>query len=185
MSEAKIIYEPTPTGHWKELFPQKNLVLGSHNLNPGEEIVAIIDHIEITTIRDPSAGKENNYESEIRLMHFEGDVQPMALNIGNSRIIAGLYGDYHAAWKGKAIQIFVGEVKQVGGGMGPGLCVRPFKPDIGENVDTYINVLRNCKTMEQLASAFQGIPIHLKARGSSTGQLLEAVKDEMKDKVEA
>ena len=35
-----IVYEPSQTTHWKNLFPNKTMLLGSHNLNEGEELVA-------------------------------------------------------------------------------------------------------------------------------------------------
>jgi len=182
MNDKVIIFQPAPTGHWKELFAQKNLVFGSHNLNPGEEIVAVIDHIEKGIIK-----REKGVEEEINMIHFDPKCQmvPMGLNVGNSKIIAALHGDKYAGWSGKAIQIYVGEVKQYGGGMGPGLCVRPTKPDIGEPVDNYIDQMHKCKTKEQLVSVYKKIPKHLKAQGSSTGKKLEACKDQMKHEVGA
>ena len=34
-----IIYEPSKTTHWRNLFESKSMLLGSHNLNEGEELV--------------------------------------------------------------------------------------------------------------------------------------------------
>lgn len=183
--ETNIIYEPTPTGHWKELFPKKNMVLGSHNLEEGEEIIAVIDHIESDV--EIKTGRKGDPTAMINLIHFDKDkkIAPMALNVGNAKIIAGLYGEKYTGWPGKAIQVYSGTVRCPTGGMTKGLCVRSTKPNMGEVVDTYLTQLRACLTMAQLQESFGNIPPYLKAAGSDTAGKLNDVKDEMKEKVEA
>jgi hypothetical protein len=179
----KVVYEASETGHYLELFPKKNMILGTHNLNEGEEVVAIIERIE----KDQPIKGTNGREDKINVLHFDPKhkLAPMALNIGNSRIIAALYGVKYEGWYGKAIQIYSGTVKAVGGGTTQGLCVQPRRPDIGEPVDEHIKSLEACITMEQLVTVFKNIPTYLKAVGSSTAEKLNVIKDEMKEKVNA
>ncbi len=185
MSDDKTIYEAGPKGHWKDLFPKKNMVLGTHHLDDGEEIIAIIDHIEKDI--EIKTGRKGDPTALINLIHFDPtkNIMPMALNVGNSKIIAALYGDKYAGWYGHAIQIYSGEVRCPTGGMTQGLCVRSKKPNVGQPIDMYIKQLKACRTMEQLAENWKNIPIYLKDAGTETAEKLNVVKDEMKGQVSA
>ena len=70
-----IVYEPSQTTHWKNLFPNKTMLLGSHNLNEGEELVATIDHVEMQSIRNQSGQNE-----EVPVITFI-NAPPMVMNI--------------------------------------------------------------------------------------------------------
>ncbi len=171
--DSLVVYKASPTGHYLELFPKKNLSLGTHNLNPGEEIVAEIVKVEKGIIIN--RGKEE----EVPFLHFDPKhkIMPMVCNITNARILESLYGDKHADWIGNSIQIYSGEVRNPKGGMMQGLCIRHRKPDVGESVDKYIKDLEKCTSMEALAATFKAIPKHLKPR-------CVAAKDKMKGKIE-
>ncbi len=173
--ETKVVYEASPTGHYLELFPKKNLCLGTHNLNPGEELIAQIIKVEKGIIKN-KIGKDQ----EVTFLHFDPKhkIMPMVCNITNARIIASLYGDKHSDWHGKSIQIYSGEVRSPEGGMTQGLCIRHKKPGVGESVDIYNEKLEACKSMGQLAATFKAIPKHLKPRCVAT-------KDKMKGKIDA
>lgn len=183
--ETKNIYEIAETGHWKELFPKKNMVLGSHNLNDGEEICAVINRIEKGV--EIATGRKGDPIAVINLIHFEDipKVPPMTLNVGNARILESLYGEKYQEWSGKAIQIYKGPVKAVGGGMTTGLKIRPTKPNMGEPIDKYIDQLKACKKMDQLAKCYGSIPKHLKAAGTDSAKKLMIVKDQMKESCDA
>jgi len=171
-----IILEPSPTGHYLELYPKKNLVLGAHNLNAGEELVAVIEKVENGEIKDHK-GKDK----EVVFLYFDSKhkIMPMCLNITNARIIEGLYGEKWASWIGKSVQIYKGEVRSPSGGMTQGLQIQAFIPETASDpVDTYKDKLRACKSMGQLAAVYKAIPIHIKNRCAG-------VKDEMKGKIDA
>ena len=166
-----IVYEPSQTTHWKNLFPNKTMLLGSHNLNEGEELVAKIDHVEIKKIKNASGKQE-----EVPVITFE-KAPPMVMNITNVKIIASLYGPSYHNWKGQSIQIYAMMVKAFGVEV-MGLRVRAAIPDTNENIDAYFNSLSNCTTIQELKQAFMDIPKHLKVR-------LTEHKDTMKHKIGA
>ena len=169
--DSLVVYEASSTGHYLELFPKKNMSLGTHNLNTNEEIIAKIIKVEKGIIKN-NLGKEE----EVVFLHFDPKhkIMPMVCNITNGRILASLYGDKHADWIGNSIQIYSGEVRSPKGGMTQGLCIRHRKPDVGESIDKYVKGLERCETMEALAMAFKAIPKHLKPRCTET-------KDKMKE----
>ena len=54
-----IIYEPSVTSHWRTLFENKSMLLGSHNLNIDEELIAEISGINPNgEINDKKGKKE-------------------------------------------------------------------------------------------------------------------------------
>jgi len=166
-----IVYEPSQTTHWKTLFPNKTKLLGSHNLNEGEELVATIDHVEMQSIKNQSGQNE-----EVPVITFI-NAPPMVMNITNVKTIASLYGPSYHHWKGQSIQIYAMMVKAFGDEV-MALRVRAAIPDTNENIDQYVNSLINCTTMQELKQAFTSIPKHLKAR-------LTEHKDTMKNKIGA
>ena len=166
-----IVYEPSQTTHWKNLFPNKTMLLGSHNLNEGEELVATIDHVEMQSIKNQSGQNE-----EVPVITFI-NAPPMVMNITNVKTIASLYGDYYHDWKGQSIQIFATKVRAFGEDK-MALRVRAAIPDTNEDVDQYVQSLESCNTLQELKAAFTAIPKHLKSR------LIEN-KDFMKNKIGA
>ena len=168
----KIIYEPSETTHYKNLYSQKNQLLGSHNFNPEEELVGIIaKQPTLETIKNHKGG-----DLEIAVIEFTNKIK-MTLNISNARVIAGLYGDLQEHWIGKPIQVYVGQVKNPSGrGTVAGLKIRERIPDTGEDAEKYETPLKEAKTKEELVKAWMNTPPHLQPR-------LTMLKDEMKGKL--
>ena len=147
------------------------LLLGSQNLNEGEELIARICNVEIQAIKNT-----NGKEEHVPVVQFE-NAPPMVLNVTNSRTIASLYGEHYDQWKGNSIQIYATKVKAFGVEQ-MALRIREARPDINQDVEEFELSLRSCQTMKNLQDAFMAIPKHLKPR-------LVAVKDEMKEAISA
>lgn len=154
---TNLVYQPSKTTHWKNLFPNKMLLLGSQNLNEGEELVAEITAVDIEDIRD-----QNGNTEKVPVIKFT-NAPPMVLNITNTRTIASLYGELYDGWAGKAIQIFATKVKAFGKEE-MALRIRDAIPDTGQDVSRYEKALHDAKTMTELKDAFMSIPKHLKPR---------------------
>lgn len=170
---TSIVYEPSQTTHWKNLFPSKMMLLGSQNLNQGEELVAKIRHVEIQQIKS-STGKGDN----VPVVTFE-NAPPMALNITNARTISGLYGESYDGWRGQSIQLYVTGVKGYGTKeMVNGLRIRNTIPSTPEDAQSHTASLENCATLKELQQAFTAIPKHLKPN-------LIGLKDTLKQKLGA
>jgi hypothetical protein len=148
------------------------MLLGSQNLNEGEELIAQITSVEIQEIKSTSGKAEH-----VPVCQFE-NAPPMVLNITNSRTIASLYGECYDHWIGQSVQIYATKVKQFGGGEGLGLRIREAKPDTNQNIDHFESDLRACTTIPDLQAVFMAIPMHIKPR-------LVSVKDEMKESINA
>lgn len=162
-----LIYEPSHTTHWKNLFPNKTLLLGSHNLNDGEELVAAISGVSIQPIKD-----QNGNEEQVPVLTFT-NAPPMVLNITNTRTVASLYGPNYDQWEGKSIQIYATMVKAFGKNE-LALRIREAIPTTSEDVSQFEEALSACKTVDELRTVFMGIPKHLKPR-------LEQTKNKMKE----
>ncbi len=160
MSDDKnIIYEPAETTHWRNLHPKKCMVLGTQNLNPGEELILIIKEVKAQQTIKGQNGKDDS----VTFLMFDNAV-PMCLNIGNSRILASIYGDFYENWIGKAIQIYSGEVKAFGGGKTQGLLIRKFIPDMGEDISEYEDKIRKATTTEELKEAYLSAPKNIQPK---------------------
>ena len=167
-----IVYEPSQTTHWKHLFPNKTMLLGSHNLNEGEELVAKIAHVETQNIRDDSG-----QQKEVPVITFE-DAPPMVMNITNVKTIASLYGVNYYDWKGQSIQIYATLIKAFGK-EGMALRVRATIPETKEDkslLELHGNKLSQCTTISELKKVFTEIPKHIKVR-------LTEYKDTMKNQI--
>ncbi len=167
---SNVVYEPSQTTHWKNLFPKKSALLGSHNLNAGEELVAQITGVSVQEIKN-NKGKADH----VPVVTFS-NAPPFVLNITNARTIESLYGCYHQNWIGKHIQLYATEVKDFGGGKTMGLRVRPKAPVVNDDLGQYESSLRKCQSMKELQGVFMSIPKQLKPS-------LEALKNEMKGKL--
>ena len=174
MSEQEIIYKTSQTKHWKTLFSHYDSILGAHNMNPGEELVAEIMDVQKVTVKW-GEGKE---EKKVPCLFFHHDtgVPPLTLNVTNGQTIETLYGDQYPDWVGKKIQIFSCEVEDHQGRKTTGLRIRGTIPSSGVDVEAYNKGLRACKTIRELQTCFTNIPLHLKG-------LCVLVKDEMKGKL--
>jgi len=156
--ETNLIYEAAETTHWRNLFKKKSMLLGCQNLNPGEELVLVISKVE----KDATVKGQNGREDTVSLLHFEKCPVPMCLNITKSKIIESLYGGYTDNWIGKPVQIYAGMVKEYGGkGKVPGLCIRQFKPSVGEDISEYQDKIEKAATMDELKTVFMATPKHL------------------------
>ena len=164
---TNVVYQPSQTTHWKNLFESKTMLLGSHNLNEGEELVAQIKCVSIQKIRNQQ-GKDEH----VPVCEFF-NAPPMVLNITNTRVIASLYGDNYDQWANQYIQIFATMVRAFGANQ-MALRIRQKKPQVGVDVSQYEASIRSCKTIQELQKAFMDIPRELKPQ-------LTAVKDEMKE----
>ena len=74
---SKVIYEPSQTTHWKNLFPEKMKLLGSQNLNENEELIATIKKVAIELNREIVDKKKIkkiklNNKDNIEVVHFIG-----------------------------------------------------------------------------------------------------------------
>ncbi|AUR84274.1 coil containing protein [Vibrio phage 1.052.A._10N.286.46.C3] len=168
MSE-NIVYQPSITTHWKNLFEKKSMLLGSHNLNPGEELVLQIQSVSIQKIKN-----QNGKDESVPVVQFV-NANPMVLNITNARMLASLYGELHECWVGRYIQLYSADIKVKGEAM-TALRIRPKVPSVGVNFDAEENALRNCKTLKELQGVFLKLPAQAKS-------MLANVKDEMKAKL--
>jgi hypothetical protein len=168
---STIVYEPSDTGHWKELFKSKNKLLGGHNLKKDEEICATIDHVGVEEVFE----KETNSNKELVVLKFKGGkIPPMALNITNSETIALMHGNTHKKWVGKKILIHTAPIKAFGK-MHDALRVRPKVPR-DDDLTPYIKQLTNCQNMQDLQTIFLAMPKHIQGA-------VVATKDEMKAKL--
>lgn len=162
-----VVYEPSHTTHWKNLFPSKTLLLGSHNLNEGEELIATMAEVQVQQIKN----KDGKDES-VPVVKFT-NAPPMVLNITNTRTIASLYGPNYEQWKGRSIQVYATMVKAFGKNE-MALRIREAIPDTNQDVSQYADALKSCTTLKDLQGAWLKIPKHLQPK-------LEAVKNEMKE----
>lgn len=162
-----VVYEPSATTHWKNLFPNKMLLLGSQNLNAGEELVAEIDSVEVQVIKSQKGDEE-----QVPVVKFT-NAPPMVLNITNAKTIAGLYGNTYDLWKGRSIQVYAVPIKAFGQ-QTEALRVREAIPDTNQDLSAYEELLRECKSMDDLKKTFGELPKHLKPK-------LVQIKDEVKE----
>lgn len=167
MTEQILVYTPSKTTHWKNLFPKKSELLGSHNLNEGEELVVRIVSVGPETIKD-----KNGNDVGLPVMTFD-NAPPMVLNITNSKTISSLYGELIDGWIGKSIQLFSAKIKHKGE-LISALRIRPQIPTTNLNTDKEEAQLRACDNMDALKTVFMGFPVHIQ-------KALEHVKNEMKD----
>ena len=168
---TQLVFEPSKTTHWKNLFPSKMMLLGSQNLNEGEELIAQIKAVEIQAIKSQSGQEEF-----VPVCQFE-NAPPMVLNITNSRTIASLYGECYDHWLGESIQIYATKVKAFGIEQ-MALRVREARPETTHDISHHESDLMACTSLGDLQRVFMAIPKHIKPR-------LVSVKDEMKEKINA
>lgn len=168
---TKIVYEPSETAHWKTLFHNKTLLLGSHNLNEGEELVAEISEVSLQVIKNMS-GKDE----EVAVINFT-NAPPMVMNITNAKIISSLYGDLYTGWIGKSIQLYATQVKAFGN-VTMALRVKGAIPNTQQDISGYVTQLEICQSIEALQQAFINMPTHIKP-------LVNDVKEKMKVKLNA
>lgn len=166
-----IVYQPSQTTHWRNLFESKSMLLGAHNLNPGEELIGDIVFAGIESIKN-----KNGKDEKVPVLQFN-NAPPMVLNITNTKMIASLYGDLCENWAGKLIQIYATKVKDFGGGQTTGLRIRPVIPVNNQDLKQHVDKINACGNIEQLKNVFMSLPNNVKPD-------LTALKDEVKTRLE-
>jgi hypothetical protein len=166
-----IVYQPSKTTHWKNLFENKTMLLGSHNLNEGEELVGQISSVSIESIKN-----QNGKDEHVPVIQFN-NAPPMVLNITNTKTIAGLYGDLYDHWVGKFIQIYATKVKAFGS-VTTALRIRAVVPTDPNELGQYQQQLDSCKDMEQLKQCYMAMPNNIKSA-------LSSYKDQVKQRIGA
>lgn len=167
---SNIVFQPSTTTHWRNLFENKSMLLGSHNLNEGEELVCEIVNTGLQTIKN-KAGKDE----QVPVIIFN-NAPPMVLNITNTKTIAALYGDLYDKWVGRSIQVYATKVKAFGA-VTTALRVRPVIPANSNDLQQYVNTLNACGNIEQLKQAFMSLPNNVKPE-------LTQLKDTIKAQLE-
>lgn len=94
--------------HWKKAFNKD--YLGSHDLDDGKDLVAVIDHIEIRKVKDTQG-----VEASKNVAIFQGSIKPMILNVTNCKMIKSFAGsNYIEEWAGIPITICIKNVSAFG-----------------------------------------------------------------------
>jgi len=155
--------------HWKN-FIDKNY-LGSHNLEPGEEML-----LTITKFEGEEKVKTADGEKVKQVLYFKENVPKMIMNITNGNVISSLYGTHPDNWIGKQIQVFATPVKAFGKTQ-DALRVRDFVPHINVDTANYIAKLKAAKSLDELAKTFKSFP-----RSAQIDAEVVGVKDELKAK---
>ena len=166
---SNIIFQPSVTTHWRNLFENKSMLLGSHNLNEGEELVCEISSTGLQTIKDKS-GKDE----QVPVILFT-NAPPMVLNITNTKTIAALYGDLYDRWIGRSIQVYATKVKAFGS-VTTALRVRPVIPANSNDLKQYVDQLNKCGSIDQLKQVFMSLPNNVKPELT---QLKDAIKAQL------
>lgn len=167
----QIVYQPSQTTHWRNLFQNKSMLLGAHNLNEGEELVCQIDNVSINPITN-----QNGKEERVPVLTFT-NAPPMVLNITNTKTIAGLYGERYDLWIGKYIQVYPAKVKAFGVEQ-TALRIRPIVPTNGYDMEQYKTQLSNCQNLDELKQVYMSLPNNIKSE-------LSAFKDQIKNNLGA
>ena len=108
--------------HWKKL--NNPDYLGAYALQPGRDLIATISIVKREMVTGADGKKE-----ECTVMHFsDKTIKPMILNTTNCKTIQKVYKTpYIEDWNGRAIQIYVDNVKAFGDVV-EALRIRPFIP---------------------------------------------------------
>ena len=107
--------------HWKKTMNPD--YLGAYALEPGQELILTIKHIQEETVTGPDGKKE-----QCSVIHFVERVKPMILNATNAKAIAKVIGSpYIEDWYGRKIQVYSATVRAFGE-MVDALRVRDFAP---------------------------------------------------------
>lgn len=174
MSQTKIITkkEKGANRHWKNFLDKD--YLGSHNLEPGEEMLLTIEKF---------VGEEEvktDKGTEIKpVLYFKEDGPKMIMNITNGNTITALYGSHPDGWKGKSIQVYTAKIKAFGKEQNA-LRVRDFTPVRDVDTDKHKKALSTAKTLDALKKKWVALPVS--AREDKT---LIKYKDELKDTLTA
>lgn len=140
--------------HWKNFLDRE--YLGSHNLEPGEEMLLTIARFEGEEMVQKVDGKKDEKVAK-QVLYFEEDVPKMIINITNASTIASLYGTHPDQWIGKAIQVYAASVKAFGKTQ-DALRIRDFIPKRTIDVVAYAMKLDEAKDLDQLKNIWSSFP---------------------------
>jgi len=169
----EITYLPE-TGHWKELFANKNAHIGAHNINQGEELTLTIKEVCKGAAVDSNSGADIS----VPMLKFE-EAPPLILNITNGNVIESMYGAMRADWKGKRVTLY----KQIGrsfGGQQELVKIKAQVPPPIEAPADWISALEACVTMDELGKCYVSIPMSLQAAVADTKNAMKAKLDKAK-----
>jgi hypothetical protein len=97
-----------PVTHWKKL--TSPLYIGSHDLQPGQEVTITIKSVAQEMVKGPD-GKEE----QCVVAQLEGTKKPMILNKTNMKIITKVLDTpYVEQWSGRKIIIYSAKVRAFG-----------------------------------------------------------------------
>lgn len=93
--------------HWKKAFNKD--YLGSHDLDEGKDLVAVIDHVEVREVKDAQGASKCN------IAIFTTAIKPMILNVTNCKTVKAFAGsNYIEDWKQIPVTIYSRDVKAFG-----------------------------------------------------------------------
>jgi hypothetical protein len=174
----QIVYETSETTHWKNLFPNKTMLLGSHNLNESEELVATIKSVTVEKIIN-----QHGQDERVPVVKFSNKIPPMVLNVTNTRTIASLYGELYEGWINKKIQVYATEVNAFGQ-VTNALRIRGAIPAGIEDLSLYENKLKDASDLDQLKSEFMSLPKHIKPQLNELKETLKAKFEQQKGRLQ-
>lgn len=178
MTETKILtkIEKGTNRHWKNFLDKD--YLGSHNLEPGEEMLLTIEKFEGEELV-MKVGSKTDEKVPKQVLYFKEDVPKMIMNITNGNTISQLYGSHPDAWIGKKIQVYATPVKAFGK-TDNALRIRDFVPKREIDVAAYVAKLSPATTQAELKAIWITFP-----RSAIADPDLVKAKDEIKNKLPA
>lgn len=141
--------------HWKN-FVDKNY-LGSHNLEPGEELLATIEKF----IGEEEVKNADGKASLKTVLYFREDIPKMIMNITNGNTISALYGTHPDKWAGKQVLIYATPVKAFGKTQ-DALRIRDMVPKISVDISGYISKLEKATDGISMKAIWDSFPASAK-----------------------
>lgn len=154
---TKIITKKEKGGnrHWKN-FLDKNY-LGSHNLEPGEELLATIEKFAGEEPVKNADGKE----SLKTVLYFKENIPKMIMNVTNGNTISNLYGTHPDQWIGKQVLIYATPVKAFGKTQ-DALRIRDMVPRIEVDLKAQVAKLGTATSLSELKTIWESLPVSAK-----------------------
>ena len=156
--------------HWKKVFNSD--YLGSHDLDEGKDLIAVIDHVETREVKDTSGNK-----SKRNVAIFKGKVKPMILNVTNCKLIKPFAGsNYIEDWNDIPIQIYSTDVKAFGE-IVEALRIRPKQPNLEKPELTPENQAwpNAIKYLQKPGKSIDGVLVNWKMSQENIDKLQDAV----------